>query len=677
MGKSPLGDLESNVSKMLNQGVNSQLSAAKSYLHNYGEEMNKMLSEPYEKGLLKTKAQKMSIPELKAEIRARLAKKYPNYAIGRIPILCKDGKIRNYKPEPWAENVARTRSRDFVEMGMHQEMAKAGLDLVVVSVGGSNDACRHWEGKVLSISGETKGYPTVLEARDTGEVFHYNCFIDHQIKIFTSKGRERIGDLKVGDLVLTHKGRYRRINGLIRGQTNGMVRKICLDGWRKYPFMTLDHPVLTKDGWKKISDIKTGDLIKVLSHRCPNCDKKIPIWLKYCSPKSCSDEIDRIMMNHNNEYEFMFVPVVKIIDKKLNRARKTYNISVDEDESYVCSLGIVAHNCVHSTSPFMLYEDETGEFGVLGRDMKDWQSVKDEFGRAIFKLRDKTRTMTRKIAKMPLKTSKLTTAEKIKQRREELDGITTIKGTERWCKKHYPDIEWDLTGCRVGNIKPTLIQFDKLAEEWPEVAGRLKYVGTYVKSTKYKKRGAPFDFEEWAHASKDGKRIGLNPEYYKKPDFLARVMYSADVNWHPAGTGEIESVITHEFGHMVNNYLRSLSKTAISKWVGIEGYEIVGSSKYAFADRNYRTSARTLSNYALRNESEAFAEAFAALYHQPSKMHRAYAKKLKLFLKTYADRTKWTKDWVWRDEMASEFLDEYMRHREGLLKKLKRMGMMK
>jgi hypothetical protein len=44
------------------------------------------------------------------------------------------------------------------------------------------ELCRPWEGKVLSSSGTTPGYPTVAEARDAG-LFHPGC--THDLALYT------------------------------------------------------------------------------------------------------------------------------------------------------------------------------------------------------------------------------------------------------------------------------------------------------------------------------------------------------------------------------------------------------------------------------------------------------------------------------------------------------------
>jgi len=53
-------------------------------------------------------------------------------------------------------------------------MVENDFDLVQVSAHGGCDLCAPWEGAILSISGDTPGYPTVDEAEASG-LFHPNC----------------------------------------------------------------------------------------------------------------------------------------------------------------------------------------------------------------------------------------------------------------------------------------------------------------------------------------------------------------------------------------------------------------------------------------------------------------------------------------------------------------------
>lgn len=59
--------------------------------------------------------------------------------------------------------------------GHLQAIEASGHDLVSVSAGTEScPLCTPWEGRVLSISGNTEGYPTVADARAAG-LFHPNC----------------------------------------------------------------------------------------------------------------------------------------------------------------------------------------------------------------------------------------------------------------------------------------------------------------------------------------------------------------------------------------------------------------------------------------------------------------------------------------------------------------------
>jgi hypothetical protein len=54
-------------------------------------------------------------------------------------------------------------------------LLQEGHDLVKVNINGAKDACRNWEGRILSLTGATKEYTTLDEAKVTGEVFHPRC----------------------------------------------------------------------------------------------------------------------------------------------------------------------------------------------------------------------------------------------------------------------------------------------------------------------------------------------------------------------------------------------------------------------------------------------------------------------------------------------------------------------
>ena len=75
----------------------------------------------------------------------------------------------------YGEMVARTVSRECQNVAVENRMAELGEDLVKISThGGACPLCTPWEGKILSLSGQTPGYPTLDEAKAAG-LFHPRC----------------------------------------------------------------------------------------------------------------------------------------------------------------------------------------------------------------------------------------------------------------------------------------------------------------------------------------------------------------------------------------------------------------------------------------------------------------------------------------------------------------------
>lgn len=77
--------------------------------------------------------------------------------------------------------LARTKAVEARNQGLTNRMLASGYDLVqVTDHGSSHAACAAWEGEVLSLTGQTPGYPTLDEAEGAG-LFHPNC--EHAINV--------------------------------------------------------------------------------------------------------------------------------------------------------------------------------------------------------------------------------------------------------------------------------------------------------------------------------------------------------------------------------------------------------------------------------------------------------------------------------------------------------------
>jgi hypothetical protein len=140
-----------------------------------------------------------------------------------------------------------------------------------------------------------------------GPPLHPNCIVYGDTPIITFAGLKKIKHIKVGDLVLTHRGHFRKvIRTFLHSYTGKTVRLFF--GGLLWVTLTEDHPVLVGGVWKVAKDIVVGDQAVVA--------------------RDCG---------------FVNTPVLGI-DRGQVESRAVYNLSVEEDESYVAK-GVVVHNC--------------------------------------------------------------------------------------------------------------------------------------------------------------------------------------------------------------------------------------------------------------------------------------------------------------------------------------------
>lgn len=83
----------------------------------------------------------------------------------------------------YAEMLFRTKAVEARNRGMANRMVENGYDLVqVTNTGTTHQECKVWEGKILSLTGKTPGYPTMTQAEEAG-LFHPNC--QHAINVLS------------------------------------------------------------------------------------------------------------------------------------------------------------------------------------------------------------------------------------------------------------------------------------------------------------------------------------------------------------------------------------------------------------------------------------------------------------------------------------------------------------
>ncbi|MGG1757729.1 phage minor capsid protein [Bacillus velezensis] len=87
----------------------------------------------------------------------------------------KDRAGRKWDLATYSKMVVTTKTNQAFIEGVTHESEETGFDLAVISDHGAEDACKNWEGLVISLTGKTKGYITYKQARATNEIFHPNC----------------------------------------------------------------------------------------------------------------------------------------------------------------------------------------------------------------------------------------------------------------------------------------------------------------------------------------------------------------------------------------------------------------------------------------------------------------------------------------------------------------------
>ena len=93
----------------------------------------------------------------------------------------------------------------------------------------------------------------------------------HDSLVETGRGIINLSDIKIGDTVLTHKGRYRRVEGVHNQGILPILKIITHSGRETYAAPT--HPYLTPNGWIEAGKLKVGDILGVINRHeerdCP------------------------------------------------------------------------------------------------------------------------------------------------------------------------------------------------------------------------------------------------------------------------------------------------------------------------------------------------------------------------------------------------------------------------
>jgi SPP1 gp7 family putative phage head morphogenesis protein len=191
---------------------------------------------------------------------------------------------------------------DATKISRNRAMTLARTEIIRAHHSAMVQEYKNWavEGVVVKAEWVDAGFNVCPEcAKNNGKIFdlneiegliplHPNCFVDSQIPVYTSEGWKAIGKVKVGDYVLTHEKRFKKVYALPRskGNENTEVITFKFKGDIKIS-ITANHPILIKKGnrliWKEAGKCTIEDKVMFLADTCQRCNTSIPYFRKYCS----------------------------------------------------------------------------------------------------------------------------------------------------------------------------------------------------------------------------------------------------------------------------------------------------------------------------------------------------------------------------------------------------------
>jgi hypothetical protein len=152
------------------------------------------------------------------------AKRYREQLAERGVTGFKDRSGKMWNMRTYTEMVARTTTQQAHTEGTLNRLSEQGHDLIIVSRHrGACPLCTPWEGKILSISGKTKGYPTFEQAKAAG-LMHCNC--RHAVSLYIDLDKE-IEELEAElNLSPEEEKNYIEVEGLSEDAKTGLAKAL-------------------------------------------------------------------------------------------------------------------------------------------------------------------------------------------------------------------------------------------------------------------------------------------------------------------------------------------------------------------------------------------------------------------------------------------------------------------
>ncbi len=194
-------------------------------------------------------------------------------------------------------------------------------------------------------------------------------------KIKTEKGVKSIEEVKIGEIVLTHLGRYKKVyHTQVRRYTGKLyiieyqlnTKTVRIEATEEHPFLSTKQ----KDGkldWINANQLEKGNYLAMPIENSKTFEK-------------ISFGSQQMLQEINVKYNLI---EIKSIEGKDVKSLPVYNFAVEEDESYIAN-EVAVHNC----GEVLLYPNEPCNLGSInvqffakddetGKTFFDWEGLKE------------------------------------------------------------------------------------------------------------------------------------------------------------------------------------------------------------------------------------------------------------------------------------------------------------
>jgi hypothetical protein len=165
---------KARLNKMVKQTQDDLLKATLNTSNNVKQLVRKVVSKEMASMGNSGRIQKRS--NMAKKVEEGLRKQFIDNGIKDADVAIIDKANRKWKLRTYSSMVARTKMNNAYIDAIREEALQDGTDLAIISTKPDTyDACKHYEGMIISLNGLTSGYLTYEGIKQSKECFHPNC----------------------------------------------------------------------------------------------------------------------------------------------------------------------------------------------------------------------------------------------------------------------------------------------------------------------------------------------------------------------------------------------------------------------------------------------------------------------------------------------------------------------